>query len=163
MAHVTTGQTRRPRVRVGKIAVVDGVEYPARADYRNIWLRPAPGSPTPAGWRSVDDNGDFDPTISRDQVSALLEVTSVATLDSLRVQVLDVDDTTQTAGVFRSPGGGDSSFQIDHPPHPDLHPMAGNAASIDGWYGRVPYSRLTDIVETVRPLDLSTFGNPRGS
>lgn len=163
MAHVTSDQTRRPTVRVGKIAVVDGIEYPARADYRNIWLKPAPGSPTPAGWRSVDDNGNFDASISRDRVSALLEVTTVATLDSLRVQVLDVDDTTQTAGIFRSPGGGDASFQVDHPPHPELHPMAGNAASIDGWYGRVPCDRLTDVTETVRPLDLSKFGNARTS
>ena len=49
------------------------------------------GVPRASGWRSVDDNGDFDASVRRDRVSELLEVTAVATLDSSRVHILDVD------------------------------------------------------------------------
>jgi len=96
-------------------------------------------------------------------VSRLVEVHTDATFESLPVSVDYVDHQTGKAGIIAAPGAGGAGQQIAHPPHTDLSPMHGNAASLDGWYGNVDIDRLTDVRESVEELDLADYGNPRPS
>lgn len=147
-------------MRVGTYAVVDGTDYTASADYHSIELfadtRPADQRPWTQMW-----DGEWVRDVSRDDISRLYRVWAYATFDSLPVTVDQVDRKNGKIGVIARPGAGGAGQQISHPPHKDLSPMHGNAASLDGWYGNVDIDRLTDIRESVEELDLSKYGNPR--
>lgn len=149
-------------MRVGMYATVGGTEFSVRADYYAIIVfvtEPPPGS---AGWEPTSMDR-WAKRISRDEVTRLFEVHTDANFESLPVSVDYVDHKTGKAGIIAAPGAGGAGQQIAHPPHGDLSPMHGNAASLDGWYGNVDIDRLADIREYVEELDLFKFGNPRTS
>lgn len=147
-------------MRRGTYAVVDGSEYSAGADFYSIKIysdsRPADQRP----WRQKWD-GRWVCDVSRDDITRLFEVITSASFDSLPVTVDKINRKTGKIGIIAQPGAGGAGQQIAHPPHKDLSPMYGNAASLDGWYGNVDIDRLTDVRESVEELDLADYGNPR--
>lgn len=161
MARVTTDQTMRPMVhiRAGKYATVGGIEYRARASYRKIWLYLPATGPRPDGWIDTG-KGEWSTEVTRVEVTSLVKVRTRARFDSLPVDVFEVFPDGQVM-ILASPGAGDAGAQLDHPPHSELSPLHGNAASLDGWVGRVAPERLTDVVESIEELDVTRFGVPR--
>lgn len=147
------------RVRAGQYATVGGTEHRARASYRKIWLYVPATDPRPDGWIDTGQ-GEWSTEVTRDEVTSLVKVRTRARLDSLPVDVLEVFPDGQVS-VLASPGAGGAGAQLDHPPHAELSPLHGNAASLDGWIGRVAPERLTDVVESVEELDVTRFGVPR--
>lgn len=160
MTRVTTDQTRRStvRVRVGQYATAGGTEHRARASYRKIWLYLPTTDPRPDRWIDLGQ-GEWSTEVTR-EVTSLVKVGTRARLDSLPVDVLEVFPDGQVS-VLASPGAGGAGAELGHPPHAELSPLHGNAASLDGWIGRVAPERLTDVVESVEQLDVSRFGVPR--
>ena len=149
-------------MRVGTYAVTDGTDYTARADYYYIELfsdtRPTDQHPWTQMW-----DGRWVCDVSRDDITRLYRVWAYATFDSLPVTVDRVNRENGKIGIIARSGAGGAGQQIANPPHKDLSPMHGNAASLEGWYGNVDIGRLTDIRESVEELDLADYGNPRPS
>lgn len=158
---MTTHQTRRLLVRVsaGQYATVDGTEYKARASYRKIWLYLPTTDPRPDGWIDTG-RGEWSTEVTRDEVTSLVKVRTRARFGSLPVDVLEIFPDGQVS-ILANPGAGGAGAQLARPPHAELSPLHGNAASLDGWIGRVAPERLTDVVESVEQLDVSLYGIPR--
>lgn len=147
-------------MRIGHYAVVGGHEYPADAEYRHIWVYSTTPPDDQDGWEASRD-GRWRREVQQSDVTNLVHVTTVATFDSLPVNVLSVDSATGRVAIIASPGPGPADEQLAHPPHRELSPVLDNAASIEGWYGEVEPRRLTDVRSSTEELDVSLYGIPR--
>lgn len=147
-------------MKVGFRAVVDGVEYPADAEYRHIWIYSTTEPPDQHGWEAFWD-GRWRREVTQDQVTRLFEVRTRATFESLPVTVQSIDPKTGMVAIIASAGGGGADFQLAHPPHHELSPIHENAASLQGWYGEVAPDRLSQVQESVEERDVSNYGVPR--
>lgn len=146
-------------MRVGTYGVMDGTVYRARASYYSIKVFSDTRPPDQRPWSEMWD-GRWVLDASRDDITRLYQVWTEATFDSLPVTVDQINRETGKIGIIAEPGAGGAGQQLAYPPHKDLSPMHGNAASLDGWYGNVDIDRLTDIRESVEELDLSRYGHP---
>lgn len=148
-------------MRIGHYAVVEGHEYQAHAEYRHIWIDSATPPEDQDGWEVFRD-GRWRREVQQSDVTSLVHVTTLATFDSHRVNVLSIDHRTGKVAFVANPGPGPADKQLAHPPHSELSPILDNAASIEGWYGEVEPHRLTDIHSSSEELDVSLYGIPRG-
>ena len=101
--------------------------------------------------------------MQQSDVTSLVHVTTLATFDSLRVNVLSIDHRTGKVAFVANLLGRDlRTSSSAHPPHSEAQPDPRQRRQHRRLVRRGQPHRLTDIHSSSEELDVSLYGIPRG-